>query len=198
MAMRILVHQMKGEDATIDVLPDTTIRDLKRQLKGLQVAEDELTRKMSLVEVIVGDRKLVRNQETVIQAGISSEVAVQVVFSIKEVECVNLQSATRLNCVKQKRNQTPFHKSLQKLSDIALTCFLCLKVELLRAEVPCDKEDFLVLRFPESELRIEDFAFEDAGNLVSASLGSSLTQIGAYAFANCSSLATRRSFGELW
>eukprot|EP00913_Durusdinium_trenchii_P003932 g3641.t1 len=147
MAMRILVHQMKGEDATIDVLPDTTIRDLKRQLKGLQVAEDELTRKMSLVEVIVGDRKLVRNQETVIQAGISSEVAVQVVFSIKEVECVNLQS------------------------------------------VPCDKEDFLVLRFPESELRIEDFAFEDAGNLVSASLGSSLTQIGAYAFANCSSLA---------
>lgn len=80
---------MKGEDVILDLMPTMTVRDLKRQLRALQSCEDELTRKMSLVEVIVGDRKLVKNDETVHEAGISPEVAVNIVFSINPVECLS-------------------------------------------------------------------------------------------------------------
>lgn len=66
------------------------VRDFKAELKGLQPAADELTRKLSRVDVIVQDKQLVEDDETIMEAGIRPGVSVQVLFSsISPVECIS-------------------------------------------------------------------------------------------------------------
>ncbi|CAK9089748.1 GTP-binding protein SAR1B [Durusdinium trenchii] len=63
----IPIRQMNGKVTILEVMPESTVRQLKRQLKGWQVCEEELTRKMSKVDLIVGEKQLVDGDETVIQ-----------------------------------------------------------------------------------------------------------------------------------
>ena len=84
--MRIPFRQMNGKVRILEVTPETTIGDLKKRLSGWQACEDELSRKISQVDIILEDRKL-ENDQTVIEAGISPESTVQVLFSICPVQC---------------------------------------------------------------------------------------------------------------
>lgn len=76
MALQIQVQQMHGESITLEVLPDTTVKELKKELTNQHLFEDETLRKVSHTEVIVGDRKLM-DQETLADAQISSETLLQ-------------------------------------------------------------------------------------------------------------------------
>ena len=93
MALKISVQQLSGEVTVIEAVPATTIREFKRQLKALQRGVDELTRSTSLVEVMVDDQRLTRNDETLAEAGISEDKAVTVAFIIKPVECLCKEAA---------------------------------------------------------------------------------------------------------
>ena len=93
MALKISVQQLSGEVAVIEAVPATTIREFKRELKALQRSVDELTRNMSLVEVMVDDRRLTDNDATLAEAGISEDKAVTVAFIIRPVECLCKEAA---------------------------------------------------------------------------------------------------------
>ena len=69
-----------GAVATMEASPDMTIGDFKRQLQELQ--EDESMKEVTIVEVLMGERKLADNEETLTQAGLSPDVVLQVVFTV--------------------------------------------------------------------------------------------------------------------
>ena len=61
--LRIPVRQMSGKVVVLEVTPGTTLREFKKQLEGWHPSEDELTRKMSTVDVIVGGEKLLEKDK---------------------------------------------------------------------------------------------------------------------------------------
>ena len=63
----------------MEASPDMTIGDFKRQLQELQ--EDESMKEVTIVEVLMGERKLTDDEETLMQAGFSQDVVLQVVFT---------------------------------------------------------------------------------------------------------------------
>ena len=56
------VRQMSGKVVVLEATPTTTIQEFK-QLEGWHPSEDELTRKMSTVDLIVGGEKLLANNQ---------------------------------------------------------------------------------------------------------------------------------------
>eukprot|EP00913_Durusdinium_trenchii_P034613 g32383.t1 len=84
--MKIPVLQMSGEAVIVDVLPEMTIQELKRQLKDLLRADDESMKAVTMVELLVGETKLTDDQ-TVVEAGLSEDVVLQVFFTVRSVEC---------------------------------------------------------------------------------------------------------------
>ena len=61
------MRQMSGKVVVLEATPDTTVREFKKQLEGWHPSDDELTRKMSTVDLILGGEKLLQNDRT--QAG---------------------------------------------------------------------------------------------------------------------------------
>eukprot|EP00913_Durusdinium_trenchii_P021173 g19894.t1 len=89
--MKLSVQQMSGAVATMEASPDMTIGDFKRQLQELQ--EDESMKEVTIVEVLMGERKLADNEETLTQAGLSPDVVLQVVFTVRSAECSTARDA---------------------------------------------------------------------------------------------------------
>ena len=87
--MKIHVQQMSGKMVVLEIADETTIREFKEQLKGWQPSQDNLTRRLSKVHVLLGERKLTEDDETVVQGGISPEAVVHVQYSINVVECAS-------------------------------------------------------------------------------------------------------------
>ena len=58
------VRQMSGKVVVLEVRPDTSIREFKKQLEGWHPSDDEFTRKMSTVDLIVGGEKLLNNKKS--------------------------------------------------------------------------------------------------------------------------------------
>ena len=77
--MRISVEQLSGDTLELEVTPDTTVREVKEQLKGMHTWEDELSRDTTVVELLLGDKKVV-NEETVKMLGLCHGSKVTVVF----------------------------------------------------------------------------------------------------------------------
>ena len=71
-----------GKTTALEVSPDMTIGEFKRELKELQDYEDELMKKMTSVKVIMGETMLVDNDQMIWKAGISPDVILQVCFTV--------------------------------------------------------------------------------------------------------------------
>ena len=93
MAMRLAVRQMNGKVLLVEVTSDTTVGELKRRLKALHPSEDEQVRKMSTVDLVLGDMKLVNHHQNLVEAGISPDAVLSVLFSINPVECSSYKSS---------------------------------------------------------------------------------------------------------
>ena len=70
----------------LEVTDDTIVRKFKEQLRRVQPSQDIVIRRLNKVDVIVG-KKLTKDDETVVQAGISPEAVVLVNYSLNLVEC---------------------------------------------------------------------------------------------------------------
>ena len=64
----------------VDTHPFTTIGELKRQLK--RICKDEVMRKMTSVDLVKDKAKLMNNHATVVEAGLSPDVVLQVCFTV--------------------------------------------------------------------------------------------------------------------
>ncbi|CAJ1381858.1 unnamed protein product [Effrenium voratum] len=91
MAREITVRQLSGAERAFEVLADVTVREFKRQLHGWLACADESQRNMSSVEVLVGDRSLLNNEEMLSEAISGAEVLA--FLSIKPVMCSSFSTS---------------------------------------------------------------------------------------------------------
>lgn len=169
--MKVPVQLLSGEVlAELTVLPLTTVREFKRQVQELQPYKDEVTRRVSLVDVLLGDRKLLNDHETVEQAGLFADVAVRVLFRVAEaVECVSSSEAGL-------RGEPLL---IVKIPDNA-------RMISSRAFAGC--KSLLEVTIPDSVVAIRSFAFAGCRSLLSLRIPESVTTIEHGAFYGCSSL----------
>lgn len=214
MAMRIPIRQMNGKVTILEVMPESTVRQLKRQLKGWQVCEEELTRKMSKVDLIVGEKQLVDGDETVIQAGISPEATVHVLFSITPVECsskaaagCDLDSLIVVDIPEVQRIETAafsncsslvkvtFHDSVREIGDGSFKGCSSLEILSLPSQLTAIRREAFQgcsslphVTIPDCVIVIWPHAFDCCSSLLSVTLGQSVELIEPGAFSSCSSL----------
>lgn len=130
--------------------------------------DDELAKKMSTVELIVGGRKLTNDDSTVSSEGLTEESMVTVLYSIKVIEC------------KEQTADSPESLLVVKIPE---------KEETIPMAAFEGCESLVKVMMPEVK-EIRKNAFKDCGNLTILEIGDHTTRILANAFANCRSLIT--------
>ena len=160
--MRILVEQLNGETFELEVTAEMSMRAVKEQLKRMHTWEDELSRDTTVVEVILGDRK-VMNEETVEELDLCDGSKVTVVFRTNVVQCCD---------------KSGFGLDLDPEA-------------LVIVEIPDSETETKALAFsdcrqvgkviiPSSVTRIWDAAFNGCRFLVSVDIPDSVTRIGGF------------------
>ena len=168
--MRILVEQLNGGALDLEVTPKTTMREVKEQLKRMHTWEDELSRDTTVVELFIGEKK-VMNAETVEELGLSDGSKVSVVFRKNVVQCSN------------KRSLGP---------DLDPEALVTVEIPYSEAEIEAsafeDCKRVAQVIIPSSVTRIGHGAFSDCASLVSVNIPDSVTWISPLAFCGCSAL----------
>ena len=168
--MRILVEQLNGDTLDLEVTAEMTMSVVKEKLKGMRTWEDELSRRTALVELIVGDKKVI-NEETVEELGLCEDSKVAVVFRSNMVQCSN------------KRGLGP---------DLDPEAWVVVKIP--DSETAIEANAFqgcwriAKVIIPCSVTKIGDGAFRDCTSLVSVSIPDSVRWISNGAFLGCSAL----------
>ena len=163
--MQLQVQQLKGTALVLEVMPEMTVRQLKKVVKETQTWED-CVRNTTVVELIFGGKKL-DNDETLGELGLSSESELSVVFK-QNVSCCSHRDFFALDL-------DPEVAALLEIPDseteIAARAFFgCKRVARVR--------------IPDSVSRIGDQAFHFCSLLQSVSITGSVC-IGTGAFAGC-------------
>ena len=170
MTMRILVEQLNGGALDLEVTPKTTMREVKEQLKRMHTWEDELSRDTTVVELFIGEKK-VMNAETVEELGLSDGSKVSVVFRKNVVQCSN------------KRSLGP---------DLDPEALVTVEIPYSEAEIEAsafeDCKRVAQVIIPSSVTRIGHGAFSDCASLVSVNIPDSVRRIATRAFFGCSAL----------
>eukprot|EP00435_Cladocopium_sp_Y103_P065802 s106_g27.t2 len=215
MARNITVELLSGKVCTLAVQPEMTIEELKEEVKAFHPSEDELTRRLSTVELVVDGEQLNDLQMTVSES-ILDAAKVQVVFYVKPA----LECASGSGCKVQEVRDVRIPNTETRIRPSAFAGCRC----LLRLVIPesvtaigdrafrdCSSLTSLTipasvthidtyafafcrsltsLTIPESVIKIEEFAFRDCKSLTSLTIPGSVTQIGNHAFADCTSLTS--------
>lgn len=164
-------HVSGGAAATVEVMPDTTIRQLKQQLKAIQACEDEFTRSVSRVDLVVDGTKLCDDGQTVTQAGLSPDTEVQVLFTIHTIECSSKKD------------------SGYDLMDLAIVHIPSSATKInYGAFQDCTLVASVII--PDSVTLIGIRAFSGCSSLAHVTIPNSVTSIGEFSFFACSSLVT--------
>ena len=171
MSMRILVQQLNGETFELEITPEMTMRAVKEQLKRMHKWEDELSRDTTLVEMILGDRK-VMNDETVEELGLCDGSKVTVVFRKNVVQCSNKGGLGP--------NLDPDALVIVEIPDLETE---------IKAWAFEDCAGVAKVIIPSTVTRIGDAAFNGCRALAAINIPDTVTQIGGGAFAGCSALA---------
>ena len=171
-AMAAMPHELKlktlqGGDLTVEVVPNTTIRELKAMLHEKKHCEDPIEHKILKVKVLA-DGLLVDDDQTLESVGmLHAESEATVIYSRNEVdaaakEAIHVKGFLQVNI--------PF--SLTAIPARAFSeCHQVVKAAI-----------------PESVKAIGERAFEGCLSLASITIPESVTHIGFYAFRNCESL----------
>lgn len=164
-----------GEVTVIHVSVETTIGELKQLVLKQQLREDdELTRSVTSVELLLDGKKLVENFTTLVESGVSADAALLAVFSAGMVTC-------------GRKEEAPY-KLNKADAEVVLTIpdGTCSIVE--RAFDGCSSLKDVTL--PSSVTRIEAWAFSGCSSLTSLTIPSSVTFIGYEAFRDCRSITS--------
>ena len=171
MAMRISALQPSGETMILEVTPEMTGHELKQQIKEGQ-PWDDLTRKTTRVEIIVGDH-LLANDAKVWDTGVDADT-VSVIFKVNMVVCSNqsqmASSGSEIDLELPLVVELPDHET--KIAE--------------RAFDSCERLAKLII--PRSVTHIGFGAFVHCSILAGVTIPDSVTHIGNSAFEGCSSL----------
>ena len=193
--MWIRVELLNGETLDLGVTPETTIRQVKQQMKDMQIWEDDVSRDTTAVELIVGDKK-VTNEETVAEVGLSEDSKVSAVFRPNVARSSN-QRGLGPDLDPEVLVTVDFPDSE---TEIAMDAFFCCQ-RVARVIIPSSVSQIgsyafsgcsslVTLIIPDSVAQIGTGAFWSCSSLTSVVIPDSLTHIGVAAFLDCSSLET--------
>ena len=195
MSMRILAEQLNGETLDLEVTAETTMRAVKEQLKGMHTWEDELSRDTTVVELILGDKK-VTNEETMEELGLCHGSKVTVVFKKNVVQCSN-KRGFGCDLDPEALVVVEIPDSVTEIKDWAFEdCKRVAKVIIPRSVTGILDGAFafcsslVSVNIPDSVTWIDDGAFSGCSALTEVTIPHSITHIGVGAFDHCSSLRT--------
>ena len=170
MSMRILVEQLNGETFELDIAAEMTMRAVKERLKSMHTWEDELSRDTTVVDLIIGDKR-VTNEETVEELGLCEDSKVTAVFKKNVVQCCDKSGLGP--------DLDPDALIIVEIPDSET------EIEFM-AFFSCKRVAKVII--PSSVTQIGDRAFCGCCSLSELTIPDSVTEIGTLAFAGCSSL----------
>ena len=192
--MHISVEQLNGETLVLEVTPETTMREVKRQIKDMHWWEDDLSRDTTFVEVIVGNKKL-GNDETVAGAGLSEDSVVTGLLRQNIARCSSKDGIGEIDPETLVIVEIP--DSEVEIGRRAFRdCRAVAKVSIpssvrrigMSAFAGCSALRHVTI--PNSVTQVENNAFEDCSSLTSVTIPDSVTQLEDYTFCGCASLTS--------
>ena len=170
-SMPISVELLSGDTLVLQVRPEMRIKELKQQIKGMRVWDDEVG-DTTLVEVIVGGKK-VHDDESLVDLGVTAESTISVLLRPNLAQCSDLDGPLP--------DLDPAAGSMIDIPDS--------ETEIReRAFSGCKQLAKVVI--PSSVTRIGNGAFSGCSSLRGMTIPDSVTHIASDAFSCCSSLAT--------
>ena len=212
MSRRILLEQLNGETLELEVTAEMTMRDVKEQVKRMHEWEDELSRDTTVVDLIMGDKK-VMNEETVEELGLCDGLKVTVVFRKNVVKCTDgsdlspdrdpealviveipdseteIKARAFLECWQVAKVIIP--SSVTRIREGAFRDCISLVTISIPDSVAfqyCMRVAKVIIPSSGSDIGFE--AFRGCSSLVSVDIPDSVTQISRGAFRGCTSLVT--------
>ena len=193
--MRILLEQLNRETFELEVTGEMTMRDVKMQIKRVHKWEDEMSRNTTLVEVILGDKK-VTNEETVDELGICEGSKVSLVFRKNKVKRSD-KGGLGPDLDPEALVIVEIPDSETEIKALAFSdCRQVAKVIIPSSVTQIGGHAFRgcsslkAIDIPDSATQIGDQAFSNCRSLAAINIPDTVTQIGHSAFFNCSSLVT--------
>ncbi|CAK9095697.1 unnamed protein product [Durusdinium trenchii] len=209
MAMEVSFRQLNGEAMILEVMPDMTGRELKARIKECQLWDDELTRKTTRVDIVVGASRMLKNDETAAGAGLSPESEATVILRQNTVTCSNKRELAQLADNQNGTRPKSDRRHSESLFVVQITngvtaivqeafwgCNLLASVTIpnsvthIGSRAFADCSSLASVTIPDSVMEIGEAAFAGCSSLASVTIPSSVTQIGSNAFGKCSSLAS--------
>ncbi|CAJ1399818.1 unnamed protein product [Effrenium voratum] len=187
MARVITMRQLSGAHEAFELLTDMTLREFKRQPHGWLPCADESKRSMSCVELVVGDKPLLNNDEMVSEAIPGTEVLA--FLSIKPVICKNFSTSDcdpddfRVVEIPSGTGNSAFEGCIGKSDHPKLR-----DCDWTQCLPGCSS--LASLAVADSVNVIGTTAFEGCISLESVPIRNSVTEIPPFAFKGCSSLAS--------
>ena len=195
-----LVVSPGGEVTPIHASPETTLGEFRSLvLRTLRPDDDELTRKVSVVELILGETPLPEDLDslTLAESGVSPDAVVPAVFSKRSVECCREEESSYDLRVPERAVMLNIPDGTTEIEDCAFTgCCSIASATIPNSVTRIGTGAFaycsslLNLTIPESVETIEVGAFAACSSLTSLTLPGSVSDIGPDAFQNCTSLAS--------
>ena len=164
--------QLDGKTFELEVEAWMSMRELKERLKRMHTWEDELSCDTTVVDLIIGDKR-VTNEETVEELGLCEGSKVTVVFKKNVVQCCD------------KSGLGP---------DLDPDALIIVEIPDAETEIKAwafhDCDEVAKVIIPSSVTRIGEYAFQHCCCLEAVNIPDSVTQICDEAFFGCSSLVS--------
>ena len=187
-----------GEVTAVDAWPTMTVGELKRLVtEALLKDDDELLRRVTVVDLMLGERPLVEDSATIAECGLSNDKAVLAIFKQRCVECVRWQDSQEDLTVADNPVRLIIPDGTTELPSEAFAG--CRSIQSVR--IPSSVTSIGIaafsgctslahLRIPESVTSIGSAAFRGCGLLSGLTLPDSVTSLGNEAFIDCTSLTS--------
>ena len=199
-----------GEVTAVDAWPTTTVGEFKRLVtEALRKDDDELLRRVTVVDLLLDERPLSDDSATIAECGLSNGKAVLAIFKQRCVECVRWQDAKEDLTVADNPVRLIIPDGTTEVPSLAFRA--CVSIQSVR--IPSSVTSIGIAAFsfctslahltiPESVTSLERKAFKDCSSLAILTIPYSVTSIAEGAFCGCSSLISVslpdsvRSIGE--
>ena len=193
MLREVKVKTLDGGVLTVEVVPATTIKELKAMLHEKKQCEDPSEHKILKVKVLANGGLLVDDNQTLESAGmLHAESEAAAIFCRNEVEAATNEAIHAEGYV-----QVNIPCSLTEIPALAFYgCHQVVKVVIpeyvtaIKDYAFAECECLASITIPDSVTAIEEGAFCGCNSLQSITIPESVTAIGDVAFAGCESLAS--------
>ena len=195
-SMAIPVQNMLGEVTLVKASHDTSVAEFKNLVyRALRPEDDELSRKLTVVDLMLGETHLAEGSATLEESGVTPDTPVLVVFGTRCVECVRREEAPSSLTNRGKALQLIIpHGTIEVPKGAFRGCDAVHRVFFPNSVTTIGSRAFSRCRsltgvtMPDSLVSIGDGAFAMCEALSSLNLPNSVSSVGGFAFKQCTAL----------